>query len=374
MADIKVNIPVGFVDDRSGNSSTFTSAFLSTTTTSVGMLFRGTTTEPITHIGLLSAGITGTPPTYKVTLEGKDGSTGLPDGTIKGGVSPASAEFTPTGWAAGEVHWIELDNSYTPSSINEVLWATVRYSSGTVDGSNRFRIAYNYSNFLYRFDNGYGMGCTTTNDWSSASSKTYPPAMAVRTATERFGGIISATTGALGVTASIATNGHRKAVKWSPGATLVVDAIRMMCDPASAGGEVFGIWDASGTLLSGATLDADTMTAVTVDRYSVPLASPYTLTAGTTYYIGIERGTATCSIPVVSLDSADDRLMGVQGTSVCLSDWNGSTWTDDTTKVPYNITLVVSDVSTGGGGGGSGGGGLTLQQAAIILDSDKVIK
>ena len=78
---------------------------------------------------------TGTPPTYKISLQGV--TDGLPDGTIKGGGTPASVTFTPPADASIDGLWQEqaLANAYT-CSRGELLAVVIAYDSGTVDGSN----------------------------------------------------------------------------------------------------------------------------------------------------------------------------------------------------------------------------------------------
>lgn len=84
----------------------------------------------------------GTQPTYKISLQGVD-SAGLPDGTVKGGGSPASTTFSG---ASNTLLWVTLDNTYA-ASRNELLALVVEHSSGTVDGSNfsRFTPSYNFT-------------------------------------------------------------------------------------------------------------------------------------------------------------------------------------------------------------------------------------
>jgi hypothetical protein len=79
---------------------------------------------------------TGTTPNYKISLQGVN-SSGNPDGTIKGGGSPASKVFSPSGlsWADGSWNWLTLDNTYVCTQ-GEDLAIVIAYDSGTIDGSN----------------------------------------------------------------------------------------------------------------------------------------------------------------------------------------------------------------------------------------------
>lgn len=341
-------LDIGFVDSRCGATTTSLSfANLDSSADECGALFQAGTTNAITHLGFKVATKVGTPPTYKIALEGD--SSGLPDGTIKGGGSPASATFDPSGWADDSVNWIALDNSYTPSSPDELLWIVVSYDSGTINSSNRLLIWHaTNSNNLFFDDDGLGFAATTANNWSSAS-KLSSSLFGVRTASERFG-YLTTNANVIADTQNITTNGHRKVAKYTPPITFTVDAISVMCDPDSAGNNIIGIWNSSGTLLQGETFSTNSTTNTTDGRYTVRLPATQELTAGTAYYIGIERVTGSFGLEVCDLAEADDRLMGMAGTAVSLSEWNGSTWTDTTTKVPYNIGLHVVDVASGGGG------------------------
>lgn len=92
--------------------------------------------DTITHVGFRYGTRTGTPPTYIVSLQGVDAS-GLPDGTIKGGGSPASQTFTPPADATwnSTFQWVQLANSYA-CSRGEWLAIVIGHSSGTINGSN----------------------------------------------------------------------------------------------------------------------------------------------------------------------------------------------------------------------------------------------
>lgn len=79
--------------------------------------------------------LTGSSPTYVVALEGVSGV--VPDGTIKGGGSPASVEIAPT-TGAGTVQEYTFANTYTPGA-GELLALTIRPKTGTsIDGSNNW--------------------------------------------------------------------------------------------------------------------------------------------------------------------------------------------------------------------------------------------
>lgn len=311
-------------------------------TREVGMQLYAGTTNPITHIGFRLRNAAGTPPIFKVSIQGN--SSGFPDGTIKGGGSPASGTFDPNGWAAHTTHWVALDNSWAPSSGTEIIWVVIEHESGTIDASNNGQFVYSYGNLAGDVD-GVGLGAFTSNNWSSKFSS-YPVGMAIRTATERIGTLLEGSP--VGATNVLATNGHRGCGKFVLPVDVTVSGVVFSCDPEASGALKWGIWNAAGTELTSGSPDATSFTSVGVGAFTVSFA-PITLSAGTTYYAGMQRTGAVCGTIVANVADADDRLMFPLGTSSCYSLWNGSSWADTTTQVPLRLGLIVSDVSTGGG-------------------------
>lgn len=343
MAEIAYEL--GAFDIRCGTSTGKSAQRLDSATDEAGTLLYAGTTNPITHIGILPDRLQGTTPTYKVSIQGN--SSGSPDGTIKGGGSPASAEFNPSSlsWVIDEVYWIELDNSYTPSSANELIWITVVYSSGTVDVSNYFDVAWSHN--ALPLENGVGYGAVTNNNWST---KTPSPGsvMAIRTATERTGGELAAGS-SLASNTTLSTAGNRKTTKFTADSDITVAGFRIMASMPSSGNAIFGIWNASGTSLVQKTHDRQDFSSNSSDRYTCYFDSPYDLVSGTDYYIGLEVDANSYFVGVVDVGEADNRLLYPRGTSVCLSDWNGSAWTDDTTALMQNLTLLATSIGSGGG-------------------------
>ena len=84
----------------------------------------------ITRVGFRPSAKNGTATTWKISLQGGDGATGNPDGTVKGGGTPASATFTNAALTAGSWIWITLDNAYT-IAYGESFSIVIAYDSGT---------------------------------------------------------------------------------------------------------------------------------------------------------------------------------------------------------------------------------------------------
>lgn len=134
MADFKrIDLAWPFLMNTAPSFGNFT---LDATTDALEFICQAKEGAAITRIGVRLGVITGTTPTYRVSIQGVDAS-GNPDGTIKGGASPASATFSPSalGWTNGSWHWVTLDNAYTVAR-GEWIALVIDYSSGTVDGAN----------------------------------------------------------------------------------------------------------------------------------------------------------------------------------------------------------------------------------------------
>lgn len=345
----------------------FSSHIVDASNEGVAFAFQAETTDAITHLGFRYGVRAATPPTYIIGLEGLSSSTGLPDGTYKGGGTPASGTFTPpasTAWD-GTWQWVALDNSYTPT-LGEFLCSTIRYSSGTIDASN-------YSSFTTQISNApssyfpYPIR-NTAGTWATVAPSM--PTFGVRTASGRYGYIIPN----LYATRTASTVGHRVALKMSLpagfGDTFKVSGIRFAGSIAGAVGKnpLCKIWSASSALAS-ATLDSDVIATSTAYRsMEIRFDTSVTLSFGADYYFGFEVADAVNGGVILygiqHSDSADATKDG--GDYFQLATYNGSTWTTDATVRPL-MELIVDDITEPSGGGGlvapiiSGSGGLIIR-------------
>ncbi len=339
------------------NTPAFTNMTCDANNDGMAFGFQARDTNAITHVGFRYGLRAVTPPTYKVTIEGL--TTGsMPDGTDVGGGSPTATNFTPpadTTWD-GTWQWIALTNSFTPT-LGQRLCVTIRYSTGTVDGTN-------YSTFtraLASVEAGTvklhpGSYTLTAGTWASAGGLAIG---AVRTASTRYG--VPAET--VYATRTASTVGHRQAMRFSVpaamGDTFKVRGVRFTGSMASAAAKapILGIWSAS-TAMNTLTIDSDDVggssSARTTEYYFDDAA---TLTCGTVYYAGLEVADAVnggVSIHGIDLDSADDGDAYPGGASDwVLSNYNGSAWTDAPTVRPF-MELILDDITEPSGGGGGG--------------------
>jgi len=172
-------------------------------------VFQAETADAITHIGFRYSLRTGTPPTYRVSLQGVSGATGFNDGTVKGGGTPASKTFTPhasTAWD-GTVQWIALDTSYTPTR-GEGLCAVIEYSSGTINGSNNSTFSYQIANGPFGDNSSFPYSAINTGGtWARAIRNVI---FGIGTAASRYGYPQQSI-----FTTAVTTSGHRSAMAFT---------------------------------------------------------------------------------------------------------------------------------------------------------------
>jgi hypothetical protein len=163
MADAQL-LKVGEPFPASQPSAGYSTFTIDQTTDQLEVVFNVPFAITITRLGFRYSLRTGTPPSHKISLQGVDAS-GNPDGTIKGGGSPASGTFTPPASAAWDNtwQWVNLDNAYT-CARGERFAMVIAYNSGTVDGSNnsQFNISGDYwfpsaNHFPYVISNNAGV-------------------------------------------------------------------------------------------------------------------------------------------------------------------------------------------------------------------------
>lgn len=318
-------------------------------TDAVAITFQAVTADPITHLGYRSMDRTGTPPAQIIGLEGRN-SSGFPDGTYLGGGTPASKIYTPpadSSWN-GTWQWIALDNPYTPSR-GQFLTMTVRYSSGTVNGSNCSGVFYTHGIRKLRRGFPKPMLCTA-GTWANSNA---PAAYGYKTASGVYGqpcGTVSAGTAAT-------TSGHRRTNYFTLpagfGDTFQIAGVCFEFQiPAASGTTKVGIWNAAGTELSSVTMDTDDLVVNSsdgqVECYFQDSTLP-TLVFGTKYYIGVEcLSSVSVNSRYVTMTNANDINSVPLGANIGYASWNGSTWIEDALSyIPMRV--IFSDITEPGG-------------------------
>lgn len=103
--------------------------------------------EPVTYTKLCyrTGTLTGAQPTFKIGVEGVSTTTGRADGVYASGTGECSATFTPSGnntWACQT-----LTGTTCALTRGQFFAITIRYSSGTIGGSNSAGFAYTFSDY-----------------------------------------------------------------------------------------------------------------------------------------------------------------------------------------------------------------------------------
>jgi len=317
---------------------------------SIAFCFHAQTTDPITHVGLRFISRTGTTSlSYVVSLEALDAS-GNPDG-----VALASAVISAPGNSSlnGVWQWIALSSSYSPSAIGQPLAVVVRYSSGTISGSNFVSFTSLWPGFGHSSGNGFPYRSTLTASAWTKSDNSF--AYGYKTASSVYGKPAQAL-----FTTTTSTTGQRQAAKINIpttfGTSFKIRGVLALIRAANASQSYkIGIWNSAGTELASAIgTDADQSSTVaaeaTVEAF---FSSMPTLTTGVDYYYGIESVSgSTVGLRGQTMASADDRAAFPLGLHRCLSTWNGSSWTDDTTTLPM-LELILDDITVPSGSGGA---------------------
>jgi hypothetical protein len=169
-----------------GSTAGFTNFTLNESTDALEVCFQTSEAMTITALGFRYGVRTGTPPTFKASLQGVNTTTGFPDGTIKGGGSPASVTFTPPADATWNStwQWVTLDNSYA-AARGEMLYLVITYDSGTIDGSNNS--SFTSDTDLIQRGAGPGSGAATTNNAGVRSASTNAAVFGYKSSSKVYG-------------------------------------------------------------------------------------------------------------------------------------------------------------------------------------------
>jgi hypothetical protein len=352
MADA-LNQLFGFLGWNMSSGVSISTTALNQTTDALEFIFSCDTTDAITHGFTRLSSITGTTPTYRMSLQGVDGS-GNPDGTVKGGGSPVSKTFSPSslGWAANSGHWLQFDNSYTPSH-GEMLALVVDYSSGTVDASN-----------LGTFSNGFsvvlsGLPYAIANDAGSRTRVSACPIFGYRTANSRFGYPIKnlATIGNFNSGSGTNEYGVVFSLPSGWGDTYAVKALQFMPTLTAAGVSTLRLYNggAAGdtTVLQDVTMDSDHSQGTGAHNQTVFFneATLTDLTFGNSYRLSVAPDATNINLTYAEVEEAADFLAFQGGQNFQLTQRGGGNWTDTATRRPVNFGFLADRIVEPSGGG-----------------------
>jgi hypothetical protein len=358
MADVRLltlGAPYSFSNSNFVSLGAFT---LDAATDAITWSVQAKEAATITHVGFHYNSATGTPPTYRISIQGI-GATGVADGTIKGGGSPASATFTPpadTSWNS-TWQWIALDNAYT-CTAGETLAFVIDYSTGTVSAAA-------CSAFVTILTGGsarHGYPCVIhTNAGTPAKQGTGPVIYGYKSASKVFGFPVVGIGEAQFSSNSTPDEYALAFALPGTGTTYQVRGVRFLgAAPAAGKTGRFRLYSGT-TALQSYTLDGDLLgNPAQGDRFQEVLFADATLTAltgGAVYRIGYEamEVSGNLRLRTISAASAADLAALPGGANYYLSTRTDSgAWTDDTAQRPV-MELLVEDITepTAGPGGGT---------------------
>lgn len=347
----------GYIHGSMSNSTTISTQAMNQSTDQLEFIFASKTTDAITHGYIRLTSITGTTPTYRMSIQGVDAS-GNPDGTIKGGGSPVSKTFSPSslGWSANSGHWLQFDNSYTPTR-GEMLALVIDYSSGTIDASNLATLSNGFSISATSFT---GLPYVISNDAGSRTRVSAVPIFGYRTASARYGNPMK-TLGLIGSFNS-GTSPSEYALKFTLpagwGDTFTVRDIYGMLNIGATGNATFRLYDGGNagdtTVLQNVSYDCDhaRATGAEVIEQSFDEATLSTLTFGNTYRLAVAPDTVNMNFTVMDVEEAADWGAWQGGSNCLISSRAGGNWTDTATRRIVNYGFKLGDITEPAGGGG----------------------
>ena len=334
-------IPTG-----SSGAQTFSSLAIDGATDTLEWVFQLEESVLITHVGFRPTLRTGTPPTLETGLMGQ--SSGIPDGTFKGGGSPASATFTPpasTAWNA-TWQWVALANAYQ-GSPGESLTSLVRYSSGTVDGSNNLSIASDSNGFHGRVALPYAI----QNNAGSRTRSGQLPIFGYKSASKSYGfpfSVFNAT--AYSSDSSPNERALAFTIPYGMGSSFTIRKVRLrITTPAAAKNLRVDLYEGTSVLQTTGTLSSDNLRVNAQDSNILEAIFTDTTLAvlrpGTVYRVSLIPMSTASNIALVcaQANNAQDAAINGNG-NYYLSTRAGAAWTDDLTQRPlvdvYLDTLV----------------------------------
>ena len=325
----------------------FGSFSLDQATDAIEIAFQIDEAVTITELWVRLNTITGTSPTYIVELYAVDGS-GLPTGSVLA----TTAAFTPSGPSTWQKR--ALTASYA-ATRGQFLCMVLKYSSGTVDGSN-------FASFTSNFSAGVGLNMKfpymIQNNANTRTRQTGWPCFAFASAAKAFGKPILA---ASNVTINNSTFGAKFTLPDGWGSTYQVKGLRCFTTTWSANRTLtMTLWNGGAasdtTVLQNVTIDTDVTSAnnQNIVEYFFDEATLSTLNFGDTYRIGFATSDAfSQAFLAFTVAAAADLEAFPLGQQFTLSTRTTGNWTDTaTTRIICELILGdITEPAVGGGGG-----------------------
>ncbi len=323
--------------------SGFTNFTINATNDKVYWLLQAPEAATITHLGFRYGVRTGTPVQHKISVQGIDAS-GLADGTILGGASPASGLFTPPASTAWNSlwQWIALDNSIALTRGQFI--AIVIEPIGTPDGSNN-------SSFTYDNSGETGSGTAfptalTIDGGAAAVRSTNGPMWGMKSALRSYGHPY------VSIYQTSAGSGNEQAARFNiagpVGGTYKVAGIRLPYVGLAATSFSMNLYSGTTVIQGPVTFDGDLHTTAANIRVWDLFFTDTNLRLlyfGQTYRLSIKSNDAGTMVWYgVTYNSSGDVSASLGGATMLSSTRSGGAWTDDDTKRMLG-QLLLEDVS-----------------------------
>lgn len=348
---LNIIVPTMIDAQETNGGGSITAFSVQSSTDSMEFLFQCPKAVTITTLGFTYGARTGTPPTYQIDLEGIN-SSGRADGTIKSSTN-AKATFTPPADATwdGLQKYQTMTSSYACTQ-GEFLAEVIKYSSGTINSSNK-------STFGYQTGwtgGGYAFPLTVTVTSGTPTRQGGLPIFAFGDGTSVYGYPIQSITQDCYSTATEDAITFVIPSSWCSTASL--RGISFFGATPNAGKDVAynlysGVAAGSTTVLDTATVLGNYLQSNGAGRETkVVFTSSTTLTCGNGYRISAAPTGAAASFCLNSavVNSNNDFTAWPWGVNTYFSTRAGGNWTDTTTKRPM-ITFAFSSITAPAAGG-----------------------
>lgn len=345
-------------------SGSITSHLVDLNTDAVEFIGQAREAATFTHLCVYLGAKNGTPPTYKIAMEGVNTATGRANGTIKTGTGECSWSDVLTSFAANTLHCFPVTGTTCSVARGENVAVTVRYASGTINGSNYASFGvYQSDSFTDGSDrtqplNIYGV----TVAGGTGTKQAQKPIFGWSNATRRFGNLYSAHNNHTFSSDSTPDEyALRFQVPCPSGQTYKLSGVQWFGQTPSSGKTVLiRLYDGT-TPLQDVTYYGDISVGSAGNNRIFEQFFDETdlsaLSCGTTYRIGFapqqtSSNFALQSYDVPSNDDFDAWPLGKETYTSTRSD--AGAWTDVTTRRVW-VNLFIDKLDTVSGGGGAGG-------------------
>lgn len=298
----------------------------------------------ITKCAVRWGALTGTSPTYRLSLQGV--SAGVADGTIKSGSGSNDVFVTaqPAAGVAGTtVEYTFGGGGYDPTP-GEMLALVVDYSAGTIDASNNWSIGYKPVDTV-----AWGLPCPVL---VAAGTPTRYAKLSIFGVFDGawYGGTLRQSLTYSTVGSSPASGGLKFTVPAAVAATVACSGLCFYASALTAGKTFrFTLYDSSDSVLRQKDF-------VTADFYNAQMNNifwePVALTCGSTYRVAVtSTDGGTMRWHYYTYADAAHKDCESFGQAVDETEGGVGDWTDYTDRKPW-ASIILSDITEPAAGGG----------------------